>query len=74
MPITIIRPLCLEAEEDLRIFAANKGYEKQVKLCPYETDSHRTSMREFFKKIEMMNNEARYSVWNALEKEGKLVE
>lgn len=74
MPITIIRPLCLEAEEDLRIFAVNKGYEKQVKLCPYETDSHRTSMREFFKKIEMMNNEARYSVWNALEKEGKLVE
>jgi len=74
MPITIIRPLCLETEEDLRIFAANKGYEKQVKLCPYETDSHRTSMREFFKKIEMMNNEARYSVWNALEKEGKLVE
>lgn len=74
MPITIIRPLCLEAEEDLRIFADNKGYEKQVKLCPYETDSHRTSMREFFKKIEMMNNEARYSVWNALEKEGKLVE
>lgn len=74
MPLTIIRPLCLEVEADLRMYARNNGYEKQVKLCPYETDSHRATMRELFNKIESLNSEARYSVWNALEKDGKLVE
>ena len=74
MPLTIIRPLCLEAESDLRRYALGKGYRKQVKLCPYETDSHRSDMKELFSRVEAMNGEARYSVWNALTKEGKLIE
>lgn len=74
MPLTIIRPLCLEAERDLRQFALNKGYKKQVKLCPYETDSHRSDMKEFFARIEAMNEEARYSVMTALGREHKLIE
>lgn len=74
MPITIIRPLCLEIEDDLRVFARNKGYEKQVKQCPYESDSRRTSMRVLFNEIESINSEARYSVWTALEKKGCLIE
>ena len=74
MPLTIIRPLCLEAESDLRQFALNKGYKKQVKLCPYETDSHRSDMKEFFARIEAMNEEARYSVMTALGREHKLIE
>ena len=74
MPLTIIRPLCLEAESDLRRYALDKGYKKQVKLCPYETDSHRSDMKELFDRVEKMNAEARYSVWNALAKENKLIE
>lgn len=74
MPLTIIRPLCLEAESDLRQYALNKGYRKQVKLCPYEADSHRSDMKALFDRIEEMNEEARYSVWNALNKENKLIE
>lgn len=74
MPLTIIRPLCLEAESDLRQFALNKGYKKQVKLCPYETDSHRSDMKELFARIEAMNEEARYSVMTALGREQKLIE
>lgn len=74
MPLTIIRPLCLEHEAELRKYALGKGYHKQVKLCPFETDSHRTDMRCFFEQIETMNDEARYSMWNALEKENKLIE
>ena len=74
MPLTIIRPLCLEAESDLLEYSALKMYRKQVKLCPYETDSHRDDMKGLFAEIEEMNGEARYSVWNALEKGGKLVE
>lgn len=74
MPLTIIRPLCLEVEDDLRQYALNCRYRKQIKLCPYETNSHRSDMRNMFSHIETLNNEARYSVWTALEKEGKLIE
>ena len=31
-------------------------------------------MRNIFDQIEQMNPEARHSMWNALEREGKLVE
>ncbi|MGN1375937.1 MAG: tRNA 2-thiocytidine biosynthesis TtcA family protein [Prevotella sp.] len=74
MPLTIIRPLCLEQEADLRRLALIKGFRKQVKLCPYEKESHRSTMADVFEKIENMNDEARYSVWKALEREGKLIE
>ncbi len=74
MPLTIIRPLCLEQESDIRRFADLRGYEKQRKLCPYENDSRRTDMARLFHEIETLSPEARYSVWTALEKEHKLIE
>lgn len=74
MPITIIRPLCMEEEADIRQYAQSHGYEKQKKLCPYETDSHRSSVAHLFEEIENMAPEARFSMWNALAAEGKLVE
>lgn len=74
MPITIIRPLCMEEEADIRRYAELHGYEKQKKLCPYETDSHRSSVAHLFEEIERMAPEARFSMWNALLAEGKLVE
>lgn len=74
MPLTIIRPLCLNAEADIMKHAVNRNYEKQIKQCPYETDSHRNDMKRIFGEIERMNPEARFSIWNALEAEGKLTE
>lgn len=74
MPLTIIRPLCMVEESDIRKYAVYRGYEKQAKLCPYETRSHRSDIRDVFGSIEKLNPEARYSVWNALESEGKLIE
>lgn len=74
MPITIIRPLCMEEEADIKRYAELRGYEKQKKLCPYETDSHRSSVAHLFEEIEKMAPEARFSMWNALLSEGKLVE
>ncbi len=74
MPLTIIRPLAMEHEADIRQYAELHHYEKQKKLCPYETDSHRTEIKSIFQQIERMNPEARYSIWNALNSEGKLVE
>lgn len=74
MPLTIIRPLCMVEEADIRRYAELSGYEKQVKCCPYEHDTQRMNARHLFDMQQKMNPEARYSLWNALCSEGKLVE
>lgn len=73
MPLTIIRPLCLLKESDIKEYVSLCSYEKQLKNCPYEKVSNRTDMRRVFEEIERINPEARYSIWHALEKEGKIV-
>lgn len=74
MPLTIIRPLCLIDEADIRRYAELCGYEKVVKTCPYEHDTNRTAIADLYNRIEQMNPEARFSIWKALEEEGKLTE
>ena len=74
MPLTIIRPLCMMEEKDIKTYAELQGYQKQQKLCPYESDSHRTDIKRLYEEIERMNPEARYSMWNALNADNKLIE
>lgn len=74
MPITIIRPLCLIQEKDIKKFSEFSHYEKQIKLCPFEHDSHRESIKNLFKSIEEINPEARYSIWHALDSANLLIE
>lgn len=73
MPLSIIRPLCLVTESDISRYAVFHHYEKQRKLCPYEKASNRTTMKQLFEEVERLNPEARFSVWNALGAEGKLI-
>lgn len=74
MPLSIIRPLCLIDEADISRYAQLAGYQKVVKSCPHERETHRTSVASLFAAMEKMNPEARFSVWQALESAGKLVE
>ena len=74
MPLTIIRPLCLCTEDDIRAYAEEQGYQKQLKQCPYEHDTNRTDIQEVCQHLQQLNPEVRYSIWNALEAAGKLVE
>ncbi len=74
MPLTIIRPLCLCHEDDIRLYAKEHHYEKQLKLCPYEHETNRTTARELFARMEQLNPEARYCIWRALESDNKLIE
>lgn len=74
MPLAIIRPLCMEDEADIEAFAAMRGYEKQLKSCPYEKVSSRDAVRRMLAEAEQVNPDARHSVFNALQAEGKLVE
>ena len=74
MPLTIIRPLCLCQEADIQTYAEQQGYEKQLKQCPYERDTNRTTAAELFSRMQQLNSEARYCIWRALEADKKLVE
>jgi len=74
MPLTIIRPLCMIEEQDIKAFAEMQGYQKQQKLCPYESQSNRTDIRRLYEQMEQMNPEIRYSIWNALNTDNKLIE
>ena len=62
----IIRPLCLVSENDLRQIASWRGYRKQVKNCPYESDSSRSDMKDVLARLEAINPEARFSLWNSM--------
>lgn len=64
--MTIIRPLCLVHEVDLEELAVMHDYKKQVKNCPYESDSNRAQMKRILKELEQLNPEARYSLWGAM--------
>lgn len=64
--MTIIRPMCLVHEADLVELAQIRGYRKQVKNCPYESQSHRSSMKGILRQLEEMNPEARYSLWGSM--------
>ena len=64
--MTVIRPLCLVHESDLKELSALRGYRKQIKNCPYERDSHRSDMKEVLRRLEEMHPDARYSHWGSM--------
>ena len=74
MPLTIIRPVCLCQEDDIRQYVEEHHYEKQIQLCPYEHDTNRTTAQTLFQHMQQLSKEARYSIWHALESDEKLVE
>ena len=74
MPLTIIRPLCLIEEKDIKRWAELQKYEKQLRLCPFETVSHRADIKRIYGEMENINPETRFSIWNALESDNKLIE
>ena len=74
MPLTIIRPLCLMQEEDIRRFSTDNNYQKQKKLCPHERETNRTEIGSLVDMMERLNSDAKKSVWNSLERAGLLTE
>ena len=62
----IIRPLCLVSEKDLAALAALRGYKRQLKNCPYESDSSRKEMKEILARLEAINPDARHSLWSSM--------
>ena len=74
MPLAIIRPLCMVKESLLKKWAKESEYQPLIKLCPHERASKRTEIACLFEQMEKQNPEFRANLWNALLKDGKLVE
>ena len=74
MPLAIIRPLCMVKESLLKEWAKKSEYQPLIKLCPHERASKRTEIAYLFEQMEKQNPEFRANLWNALLKDGKLVE
>lgn len=72
-PVTLIRPLALIAESDLKLRARLLDYPSQIKICPYDHHSSRTSVTSLTRELEMLNPDYRYSLWHALQKAGLLI-
>lgn len=64
--MTIIRPMCLIEEKDLIALSALRAYKKQIKNCPYESETNRKVMGEVLKTLEKISPEARYSLWASM--------
>ena len=66
MPLQIIRPLCMIDEAELIAYAAERGYQKQTVLCPFEHVSSREKVKGLLKAIKEINPEAMDSIYGAL--------
>ena len=64
--MTIIRPLCLVREADIRMMAEEQHYQQQLKLCPYEHDTRREDIKAVVRQLETINPEFEYSLFHAL--------
>ena len=67
MPLRIIRPLCLCDEADIRTYAEMANYKKQVKTCPFETESTRARTKNILGMLAELNPEIRDNMWAAME-------
>lgn len=64
--MSLIRPLALNSEKEMKEWAEIRGFKKQEKNCPYEKDSHRSDMKGVMQKLEEMNPKARFSLWSSM--------
>lgn len=71
-PMTLIRPLCLISENELRRYAELQHYIKQPKLCPFEHESHRADIKRLISQLEQYNPNVRDSIWGAIVSEKEI--
>ncbi len=66
-PLTLIRPLCLVKEDELRQYALLREYRQMPKLCPYERESSRAEVKNLIEELQRLNPDVLDSVWGAME-------
>lgn len=62
---SIIRPLCLVREADIKEYAKLAEWKKQTVACPYENKTQRDRMNAVLHKMLELNEEVRYNLWKS---------
>ena len=65
--MSIIRPLALISEKEMKEMERIRDYQKQVKNCPHEKDSSRRDAKNLLTELEKWNPNVRQSLWAAME-------
>lgn len=65
--MTIIRPLALISEKEMKEIERIRDFHKQIKNCPYEKDSSRSDAKNLITELEKWNPQVRQSIWAAME-------
>lgn len=65
--MTIIRPLCLLSECEMKELERIENFKKQIKNCPYEKDSSRRDAKNLITELEKWNPDVRQSLWAAMQ-------
>jgi len=65
--MTIIRPLALISEKEMKEMERIRTYQKQIKDCPHEKDSSRREAKNLITELEKWNPNVRQSIWGAME-------
>lgn len=65
--MTIIRPLALISEKEMKEMERIRAYQKQIKNCPHEKDSSRRDAKNLITELEKWNPNVRQSIWGAME-------
>lgn len=73
MPLTLIRPLALIPEADLRQWAAACHYQPVLKVCPHDQETNRMKVQAVAEAMEQLNPDYRAHLWRALLRAGALV-
>lgn len=68
--ITIIRPLMLMSEDDIRRFAQNEGFARVTCQCPVGANSKRKTVEELIKNIEQDFPHLRKNLYHAMQSYG----
>lgn len=65
--MSIIRPLALISEKEMKEMERIRTYQKQIKNCPYEKDSSRRDAKNLVTELEKWNPNVRQNIWAAME-------
>jgi len=65
--MTLIRPLSLISEKEMKEMERIRQYQKQVKNCPYEKDSSRREAKNLLSELEKWNPDVRQNLWSAMQ-------
>lgn len=72
-PVQIIRPLCCIREADILLWAEKNNFRKLIKLCPYDTASNRSAIKNVFEQLQQLSPDVATNIFSALAMDGKLV-